>query len=148
MLSPRSRTTHALVAWYGLYQLGHFFLNGAYLLDPGEPPFNPPPEGWLPQTVSFLGGIAFADWLNTIATFGFVLGYFRGRHWVPWLGTLTLTISNYAALIFVWGTVASGAKGLGVPYLWVTLPFVPVVLLFGLWCFWGASGRLQETGAP
>jgi hypothetical protein len=136
-----------LVGWYGLFQLGHFFLNGFYLLDPGDPPFEPPPGGWHPQTVTFLGGVSFADWLNTILSFAFVYGYLRGFHWAAWLGTLTLTVSNYAALIFVWGTVAVGAQGLGVSYAWVTLPFIPVVLLFAYWCYWGASGRLSEVGA-
>ncbi len=147
MFEPRSRSTHFLVAWYGVFQLGHFFLNGIYLLDPGEPPFHPPPDGWLPQTVSFLNGIAFADWVNSILTLIFVWGYFQLRRWAAWLGTLTLTVSNYAAVVFVWGAVASGAPALGTPYLWVNLPFLPVVVLFVCWCRWGASGRLVEVGA-
>ncbi len=146
MLGPRSWTARILVAWYGLFQVGHFLLNGAYLVDPGEPPFHPPVEGWLPQTVSFLYGMAFADWINAILTIVFVWGYFRVRPWSAWLGTLTLTISVYAAIVFVWGAVAIGAQGLGVPYLWVNLPFVPVIVLFAAWCFWGATGRLGEVG--
>ncbi len=147
MFDPRSRTTQLLVAWYGLFQLAHFFLNGAYLLDPGEPPFHPPPEGWLPQTVSVLNGIVFADWVNSVLTLVFVWGYFQARRWAAWLGTLTLTVSIYAAVVFLWGAVASGAQGLGAPYLWVNLPFLPVVVLFVAWCLWGAGGRLSEVGA-
>ena len=147
MLGPRSHITQLLVGWYGIFQLGHFFLNGTYLLDPGKPPFHPPPEGWLEQTVSFLGGMAFADWVNSVLTLVFVYGYFRARTWAAWLGTLTLTVSNYAAFVFVWGAVATGAQGLGAPYLWVNLPFIPVIVLFLLWCSWGAAGRLAEVGA-
>ncbi len=115
MFAPRSLTTQILVGWYGLFQLSHFVLNGIYLLDPGEPPFNPPPEGWLPQTVDFINGIAFADWINSILTLIFVWGYFRACRWAAWLGTLTLTISIYAAFVFLWGAEASGAQGLGAP---------------------------------
>ena len=147
MPGPKSRFAQILVGWYALFQTGHFFLNGAYLLNPGDPPFHPPPGGWLPQTVSFLNGIAFADWINCALTIIFAWGYFRARRWAAWLGTLTLTISNYAAFVFLWGAVESGAQGLGAPYLWVNLPFVPVVLLFAAWCQWGAAGRLSEVGA-
>ena len=147
VFEPRSRTAHVLVAWYGLFQLAHFFLNGAYLLNPGEPPFHPPPEEWLPQTVSFLNGVAAADWVNCVLTLIFVWGYFSARRWAGWLGTLTLTVSSYAAVVFLSGAVASGAEGFGIAYLWVNLPFVPVVVLFGAWCFWGASGQLARVGA-
>jgi len=147
LLQPRGRATRLLVAWYALFQLGHFVLNGAYLLNPGELPFHPPPEGWHPQTVSFLTGMAVADWCNTILTGVFVWGYFQARSWAGWLGTLTLTVSVYAEIVFAWGTVAIGANGLGTPYLWVNLPFLPVLVLFATWCFWGATSRLREAGA-
>lgn len=110
------------------------------------PPFHPPPEGWLPQTVAFIDGIAFADWVNSVLSLVFAWGYFRARHFAPWLGTLCLTISIYAAFVFIWGAVASGAGGLGRPYLWVNLPFIPVIILFAVWCYWGARGRLDEIG--
>jgi len=97
--------------------------------------------------VSFLNGMAFADWVNSLLTLAFAYAYFRALHWAVWLGTLTLTISNYAAFVFVWGAVASGAQGLGVPYLWVNVPFIPIVVLFLRWCFWGATGRLAEVAA-
>jgi len=61
---------------------------------------------------------------------------------------LTLTVSVYAAAVFLWGAVESGAlRGVGSEYLWVNVPFVPVVVLFGSWCYWGATGRLAELGA-
>jgi hypothetical protein len=122
-------------------------LNGVYLLDPGEPPFHPPPEGWLPQTVAFINGIAFADWVNSALSLVFAWGFFVARPWAAWLGTLCLTISMYAGLVFLWGAQASGAQGLGLPYLWVNLPFLPVVALFGAWSYWGATGRLRQIGA-
>jgi hypothetical protein len=61
---------------------------------------------------------------------------------------VALTISVYAAAVFVWGAVASGANGLGRPYLFTNLPFVPVVLLFVAWCCWGLTGRLGSILRP
>lgn len=147
LLTVQGRTARGLVAWYALFQLVHFFFNGFYLLNPGEPPFHPPPEGWHPQTVAFINGMAFVDWVNSALTLLFAWGFFRRRPWAAWLGTLTLTVSMYAAVLFIWGAEASGAQGLGIPYLWVNLPFLPVVVLFAAWCYWGATGRLCEIGA-
>jgi len=145
---PHTSLCRGLVAWYGLFQLAHALLNGRYLLSPGSPPFEAPPEGWLSQTVAFLNGMAVADFFNALLTLVFVFGYFRRRAWSAWLGTLTLTVSVYAAAVFLWGAVESGAlRGVGSEYLWVNVPFVPVVVLFGAWCYWGATGRLADLGA-
>jgi hypothetical protein len=147
-MTPDGRVARGLVLWYALFQLFHFFFNGAYLLDPGNPPFHPPPGGWHPQVVAFLNGMAFLDWLNCIASLVFAWGFLRSRPWAGWLGTVALTISVYAAAVFVWGAVASGANGLGRPYLFTNLPFVPVVLLFVAWCCWGLTGRLGSILRP
>ncbi len=119
-------------------------MNGRYLLGPGEIPFHPPPGGWHPQAVAFLTGMAVADWIDCALAVLFAWGYFRGRFWAAWLGTVALTVSVYAAFVFTWATVASGAGGLGAPYAWVNLPFAPVLVLFALWCHWGATHRLGE----
>jgi len=153
---PHTSLCRGLVAWYGLFQLAHALHLGRYLLNPGSPPFEAPPEGWLSQTVAFVNGMAVAfvngmavaDFLNALLTLVFVFGYFRGRAWSAWLGTLTLTVSIYAAVVFLWGAVESGAlRGVGSEYLWLNVPFVPVVVLFGAWCYWGATGHLAELGA-
>ncbi|MEE8286555.1 MAG: hypothetical protein V3R72_07645 [Gammaproteobacteria bacterium] len=142
--TPQSLIAHILVGWYALFQLVHFVLNAVYLANPGEPPFNPPPEGWHSQTVHFLNGIAFADWINSALSLLFAWSFFRRKRWGAWLGTLTLTVSMYAAIVFLWGAQASGAQGLGIPYLWVNIPFVPVVVLFLAWCYWGATNQLYN----
>jgi hypothetical protein len=142
--------SRALVVWYGIFQTGHLLLNARYQLVPPDwrpaPPFAPPPEGWAPQTVSFLSGMAVADLLNAALSLIFVVGFFRGARWVAWLGTLTLTVSLYAALAFTWGAVAAGAPALGAPYLWVNLPFLPVAVLFFAWSRWVVAGRLLPRG--
>jgi hypothetical protein len=72
--------------------------------------------------------MAAADLLNAVLSVVFVLGFLRGAGWSVWLGTVTLTISLYAAVVFTWGIVEAGAwRGLGSEYLWVNVPFVPVV---------------------
>ena len=139
--------SRALVAWYGVFQAAHLLLNARYQLVPfsARPPlpFAPPPEGWLPQTVAFLTGMAVADLVNAALSLLFVAGFFRRARWIVWLGTLTLTVSVYAAVAFTWGAVVAGAPALGVSYLWVNVPFIPVVVLFVAWSYWVTRGKLR-----
>ena len=141
MINPRSRWTQGLVVWYGLFQTGHLIVNAIYLVRPGTPPFPPPPGGWSAQLVGFLNGIAAADFVNAAFALGFVYGYFRRTRWWFWLGTLTLTISVYAAVVFTIGTVAIGAWSNHLLQYVVLLyvPFLPVVVLFALLPFWNRS---------
>jgi len=138
-----------LVVWYGLYQLIHIGVNlrGLFQLARGgiDFPALPPPGGWTPQAVHFFTGMASLDLLNAVLTLVFVIGYFRGARWRWWLGTLTLTVSMYAALLFDYATLASGAwtQGNLSGYLFINVTFLPVVGLFGLVCAWGLRGELQ-----
>ena len=145
---PHASLARGLVAWYGLFQLAHALLLAHDLLSWGSPSFEAPPEGWLSQAVAFIHGMAVADFFNALLTLVFVFGYFRRQAWSAWLGTLTLTVSVYAEVVFLWGAVESGAvRGIGSQYLWLLVPFVPVGVLFAAWCYWGATGRLAELGA-
>lgn len=142
--NPNSIGARFLVGWYGLFQAVHILFNARYLLRPGAPPFPPPAEGWLPQTVHLLNGIAASDLINAILALVFVYGYFARAKWHLWLGTLTLTISMYAAIVFTYGTIAMGAWSGNLPgYLWTYIPFIPVVLLFILVSLWAAQGRSE-----
>ena len=149
MKRPDSTLTKALVAWYGLYQLIHIGVNlrGLFQLARGgiDFPALPPPAGWTPQVIHFFTGMAGLDLLNAVLTLVFVVGYFRQTRWRWWLGTLTLTISMYAAVLFDYATIASGAwTGVNLPgYLFINVTFLPVVWLFGLVCVWGMKGQLQ-----
>jgi hypothetical protein len=60
------------------------------------------------QLVSFLNGMAAADALNAVLALVFVYGYFACAQRHGWLGTLTLTVSMYAAAVFTDGTVVAG----------------------------------------
>ena len=141
MTPPRSLWAKFLVSWYGLFQAGHMVFNGLYLWRPGTPPFPPPAEGWLPQTVHLLNGMATSDFINAILALVFVYGYFTRARWHLWLGTLTLTVSIYAAIVFTYGTAAMGAWAGNVPgYLWSYVPFIPVIVLFLLVSTWAIQG--------
>lgn len=137
------------MAWYGIFQAIHILINVralAGLLRGGiDFPALPPPDGWTPQVIHFFTGMAGLDLLNAVLTLVFVLGYFRRASWRWWLGTLTLTISMYAAVLFDYATVASGAwTSANLPgYLIINISFLPVMWLFGLVCVWGARGDFQ-----
>lgn len=86
------------------------------------------------------------DLINAIASLGFVWGYRKKKPWRMWLGTLTLTVSVYAAGIYTYWTIASGAwagDNMAV-YLIVNGGFLPVVFLWLLSCYWGARGQGSE----
>ena len=80
--------------------------------------------------------VGWRRWLAVVA------GFFRRTRWAPWLGSVTLTVSVYAAIAFTWGALAAGAPALGVGYLWMNIPFVPVAVLFVAWSYWVVTGRL------
>ncbi len=86
--------------------------------------------------------MAVVDLVNAGLTLFVVFGFFRQAPWVASLGTVTLTVSLYAAIAFTWGAVAAGAPALGVPYLWMNLPFIPIVVLCIAWCYWIAQAKL------
>ena len=150
-----SRLVRSLVVWYGLYQLIHTCagagigvnLRGLFQLARGgiDFPALPPAAGWTAQVIHFFAGMAGLDLLNAVLTLVFVLGYFRQTRWRWWLGTLTLAISMYAAVLFDYATVASGAwTSANLPgYLFINVTFLPVVWLFGLVCVWGMRGELR-----
>lgn len=123
-----------LIAWYGLFQAGHVILNGRYLISRGDPPFPGPDSGWSPDAVAFLDAFATFDLINAFAAVVFATAWMRGRRWHQ-LGTITLTISMYAAVAFSYGAIDSGAWRAETTstYLATWIPFVPVVALGLLW---------------
>jgi hypothetical protein len=86
--------------------------------------------------------MAVADLINAALSLVFVFGFFRGASWCPWLGTVTLTVTVYAAFAFTWGAAMAGAPALGLSYAWMNVPTVPVLILFVAWSSWVLKGRL------
>lgn len=105
-------------------------------------PFAGPVGGWAAQTISFMSGMAVVDLANAFLTLVVVVGFFRQAGWVAWLGTVTLTVSLYAEIAFTWGALAAGAPALGIPYLWIHIPFIPIAVLSGAWWYWITHGKL------
>ena len=143
-----------MVAWYGLYQAAHVLVNarGLYILYSGATldfPAPPPPSGWPAETIHMMVIIGWVDLIGAFLALLFVRGYLRRARWRMWLGTLTLTISIYAAVVCDYWTIASGAwTGPNVlAYVIVNAGFLPVLLLFGLFCGWGIRGVFRDSAS-
>jgi hypothetical protein len=148
MRNPYSLYARALVAYYGLIEVVHSIVlvrAGIEFLASGSVgfPAPPPPGGWSPQATHFLVATGVVDGVNVVLALLFVYGTFRRPGWrlLPWLGAVTLTATAYSALVFAYGTIASGAWAhhLGA-YLAVTAVFVPVVFLIVLFPIWIGAG--------
>lgn len=139
---PTDQVTAVLVGWYALFQTVHVVVNAlalfAFLRGDSAFPALPPPGGWSPQAIHFFTAMAAVDALNALLALLFAYGYFRHSGWWPWLGTVTLTVSVYAAILFDYVTLAAGAwTGQNFPgYLLINVAFLPVVVLFGLLLWW------------
>lgn len=147
-LGPDGTLARGLVVWYGLFQAVHVFVNtrGLEILLSGgvlDFPAPPPESGWPQEVVHLMVAIGALDLANAIAALVFVWGYFRKVIWRMWLGTLTTTVSVYAAGIYTYWTYASGAwSGDNVAiYVFVNGSFLPILILWGLSCYWGATGK-------
>jgi hypothetical protein len=93
--------------------------------------------------------MGWADLVGAFLSLLFVRGYFRRAPWRMLLGTVTLTISVYAAVIFNYWSLASGAwAGRNLfAYALVNAGFIPVLLLFYLFCQWGTRGVFGDPPA-
>lgn len=147
-----NRLTRFLVIAFGLYQLGHLLSNirGAFLFFNGGQigfPALPPPGGWSGDMVNVFSDMAIMDSLNAIASLIFVWAYFKKKPWRLWLGTVTLTLSVYAAILFNLSAYQAGAWAGGNlwSYIFINLTYLPVLLLWGMVYDWGIKA-LTDTG--
>jgi len=145
-ISPDQPIPNGLVAWYGLYQTSHILVNtrGLAILLSGRVmdfPAPPPDAGWSQDVVHLMIAIGILDLANAVAAMLFVWGYFKKTHWRMWLGTLTLTVSVYAAGIYAYWTYMSGAWAgdNAIVYVIVNGAFLPILVLWCLSCYWGAK---------
>jgi hypothetical protein len=142
-----------LVGYYGLIEAAHIVVlvwAGINLARTGVIgfPAAPPPEGWSPQVPPFLVATAVADAVNVALAWLFVYGYFARAHWRWWVGGITLTAAVYSAIVFAWGTIASGAWGYRpVGYLSMAVAFVPVAALVLSYSLWGVGGWFAREEA-
>lgn len=138
--------TRLLVTAFGLYQLGHLISNirGAFIYFDTRAisfPALPPPSGWSSDMVHVFVDMASMDTLNAVASLIFVWAYFQQKPWRLWLGTITLTLSVYAAILFNLSAYQAGAwvgENLW-SYILINVTYLPVVVLCGLVLSWGAK---------
>ncbi len=151
MKNPNSTLAKVLVAYYGFIQTLHLIAIGRasiVLQTSGEMTFPAPPPagGWSPQAENFFIGVGAIDALNAILALIFVYGFFKGARWRTWLGTLTLTISAYSALLFAFATIPTdGWTYRTVEYLVIVVAFAPVLILIVFFGYWLVTGRLSES---
>ncbi len=138
-----------LVAYFGFVEILHLIAIGratVVLETTGEMTFPAPPPagGWSEQAGYFFVGVGAIDALNVIIALIFVYGYFRRAPWRDWLGTLTLTVAAYSALLFAFATVPTGAwTHRPVEYAVIVVAFAPVLVLMLAFGYWLVTGRLD-----
>jgi hypothetical protein len=89
---------------------------------------------------------AVLDGLNVLLAWTFVYGYWAKARWRWWVGGITLTAALYSAIVFVAGTVASGAwQHRPTGYFAMAVAALPVIALAMLYIRWGLAGHFDQT---
>lgn len=145
--------TKFLVFAFGLYQVGHILSNirGAFVFSAtGQLAFPalPPPGGWSGDIYNLYIDMATMDTLNALVSLVFVWGYFARKPWRLWLGSVTITLSVYAAILFNLTAYQAGAwTGAHLwPYLLINLTYLPVVALYLQVLRWGWQELREAAG--
>ena len=91
-----------LVAWFGLFQIGHLLVLGWFLWNPTETLKHlQPPEGWTSQSVEILIGWSLTDGtlaiISLLAVWSWFAGTERASKWV----LVTVNLSFYSAILFL-----------------------------------------------
>ena len=150
MRSPDGTLARILVIYYGFIQSLHLIAIGratVVLETSGELTFPAPPPagGWSEQASHFFVGVGAIDALNAVIALVFVYGFFRRARWRGWLGTLSLTVVAYSALLFALATIPTGAWAhRPVEYAIIVIAFVPVLALMMAFGYWLVTGQLDR----
>jgi hypothetical protein len=148
MKSQFSSFIKILIAYYGLIQSAHIFSisrSFSLFMQSGEITFLawPPLGGWSAQAQYFLISLGAIDFFTALFALIFIYGYFSQRRWWFWLGTSTLTVSVISALVYGYGTIASGAWENHLPkYMILVVLFIPVAVLYIQFVIWGVKGKI------
>ena len=134
-----NRWIKVLTGYYGFLQLAHlFFLGraGLILFQTGSVPFpaSPPPGGWPVEVLPFLMGMAAADVIAAGLGIYFSLSLLVKKQLRPLIGIISLSIALASAVVYLVGTLPSGAWLKNpISYLVVMVVFSPIIpLFFGL----------------
>jgi hypothetical protein len=125
-----------LSKYYAFLQIFHvLFLARAGLIFilQGEMPFpaQPPPGGWVPETIPFMFGMGFMDALAAgIAIYAGWMLIKRDHYQLPlWIISIHIALSS--AVVYCFGTMPSGAwLAHPIGYGIVALLFSPLIFLF------------------
>ena len=125
-----------LAGYYGLLQTMHIiFLSraGLLVLQTGRVPFPaaPPPGGWNDAVLPFLMGMAAADVVAACLGIYFSYSQLIKKRFKPVIGIISLTIALSSAVVYLVGTLPSGAWIHNpISYLIVILAFLPIIPLY------------------
>jgi hypothetical protein len=150
MTNPNSSLAKILVGYYGTIQVLHLVAIGRATVILGQTdalgfPAPPPQGGWDEQARYFFVGVGAIDALNVLVALVFLYGFFRCTSWRGWVGTLTLTVSLYSAILFAFATPPTGAWAhRPIEYLVIVLAYLPVVVLMVFFAWWLVSGRIES----
>jgi len=125
-----------LTGYYGLLQSIHLLLlarAGWILLQGREIPFPAPPPGggWPDSSLPFLLGMGFVDVFAIGLGLIFVYVYFQREKVLNNLGLISLTAAIASGIVYLIGTLPSGAWGANLmAYLAVLVFFSPILPLY------------------
>ena len=144
------KTIKGLTAYYGLLQLVHFSLltwGGIVMFHSGRLIFLalPPSDGWTTQVIPFLLGLGLADAFAAGMGIYFAYQALARRSWNLNLGLSSISIALASAVVFLVGTLSSGAwKQNPVEYLSMVVLFSPIPLLYFKLVKVSPAGRITE----
>ena len=125
-----------LAIYYGLLQtvhMGFLMRAGRILLSSGRMPFpaSPPGGGWNPQLLPFFIGMGIVDAIAAGIGLYFLYLLIVKQTVKLSIGIISLTLALSSGLVFLIGTIASGAwnQHFG-EYLILVLVFIPVILFY------------------
>ena len=125
-----------LAGYYGILQTAHLFFlarAGFILRKSGIVPFpaSAPPGGWDIEVLPFLMGMAAADVVGAALGIQFAYSLIIKRRIKPLTGLISLTIALSSAIVYLVGTLPSGAWNHNpISYLIVFAAFSPIIPLF------------------
>ncbi len=122
-----------LAGYYGVLQSLHLLSlarAGWIVLRGGEIPFPapPPPGGWPASSVPFLMGMGITDVFAIVLGLIFVYQLLIKREYKGILGVISLTIALVGGVVYLFGTLPSGAwQSQFLAYLLVLVVFSPII---------------------
>lgn len=136
-----ARIVKWLIGYFGFFQTVHVLVNiralARFHRGAETFPANPSAGGWADETRATFRGMASIDTVAGLLALAFVINHRRnGKLW-PWLGTVSLTLANYSAVLYAFPTREAGAwREHPVSYLGLYIAYLPIVVLSVLFVWW------------